>query len=100
MVSGAALIPAYTVTDQVLETRAELDSLEEIAQCPLVAARTDALDAFFTAAPQLLHSSASAAAFAVQLVDLLFPELPQLGVWAAAALRCGDGALQNPPPLL
>ena len=87
--------------DQVLQTRAELDSLDEIARCPLVAARSDSLAVFFAAAPQLLHSSASVAAFAEQLVDLLFPELPQLGIWAGAAACCADGApLRNLPPLL
>jgi hypothetical protein len=70
----------------VLEARAELDSLEEIQRCPLVAARPGAYGSFFAAAPQLLHHSprGSVAAFERALVGLLFPELPQLAAWAHA----------------
>ncbi len=67
---------------QVLEARAELDSLEEIARCPLVAARADQYRGFFAAAPQLLQPSVSVRRFQRELVQLLFPDAPFLAVWA------------------
>lgn len=73
---------------QVLETRAELDSLEEIAQCPLVAARADHFRGFLAAAPQLLQPAASVAHFQRELVHLLFPDVPFLAVWACLPPAC------------
>jgi len=67
---------------QVLETRAELDSLEEIARCPLVAARADHFRGFLEAAPQLLQPATSVAHFQRELVHLLFPDAPFLAAWA------------------
>ncbi len=63
---------------QVLETRAELDSLEEIANCPMVAMRIEKYSPFLTAAPEMLQSTRSVAEFEARLVDLLFPEVPLL----------------------
>lgn len=63
---------------QVLETRAELDSLEEIANCPMVAMRIESYSRFLTAAPEMLQSTRSVAEFEARLVDLLFPEVPLL----------------------
>lgn len=63
---------------QVLETRAELDSLEEIAKCPMVAMRIARYSAFLTAAPQILQSTRSVAEFEARLMGLLFPEAPYL----------------------
>ena len=69
----------------MLEARAELDSLEEIQRCPLVAARAGRYTSFFAAAPQLLHAPRSVAAFERALVGLLFPEAPLLAAWAGGA---------------
>ncbi len=68
----------------MLETRAELDSLEEIARCPLVAARADDFRSFFAAAPQLLRSAAAGGVqqFQRDLVQLMFPDAPFLCAWA------------------
>ncbi|BDA40960.1 hypothetical protein COCOBI_01-6140 [Coccomyxa sp. Obi] len=87
--------------DQVLETRAELDSLEEIARCPLVAARADDFRSFFAAAPQLLRPAAAGGVqqFQRELVQLLFPDSPFLCAWACAppaAPNKGVGALHDP----
>ena len=70
--------PCVSVCAQVLETRAELDSLEEIANCPMVAMRIDRYSAFLTAAPEMLQSTRSVADFEARLVELLFPEAPYL----------------------
>ena len=69
---------------QVLETRAELDSLEEIANCPMVARRAKKYSAFFEAAPEMLQSTRSVADFETRLVDLLFPEATYLHCLAMA----------------
>lgn len=86
---------------QVLETRAELDSLDEIARCPLVAPRRDAYSDFFAATPQLLQSTASVPHFERELVQLLFPEELFLCVWADTLLTSGkaDAAFAGGQPL-
>ena len=63
---------------QVLETRAELDSLEEIANCPMVIMRIAKYSPFLAAAPEMLQSTRSVAEFEARLVELLFPEVPLL----------------------
>ena len=63
---------------QVLEARAELDSLEEIARCPMVAMRIHKYSPFFTAAPDMLQSTRTVADFEAHLVEVLFPEAPYL----------------------
>ena len=82
---------------QVLETRAELDSLEEIERCPMVAARADDFLSFFAAAPQLLRPAAPGGVqqFQRDLVRLLFPDTPFLCAWACtppAAPKKGVGS--------
>ena len=79
------------------EMRAELNLLEEIAQCPYpeVAACTD-MPLMPSSQPPC--SCCTAPHPSLHLRCRLwpsFPELPQLGVWAAAALRCGNGALHT-----
>lgn len=69
---------------QVLETRAELDSLEELANCPMVARRAEKYSAFFAAAPEMLQSTRSVADFERRLVELLFPEATYLHCLAIA----------------
>ena len=69
---------------QVLETRAELDSLEEIATCPMIARRAEKYSAFFAAAPEMLQSTRSVADFEIRLVELLFPEATYLHCLARA----------------
>ena len=76
---------------QVLEARAELDSLEEIARCPLVAARADQYRSFFAAAPQLLQPAASVRHFQRALVQLLFPDAPFICAWACLPPAVQDG---------
>jgi hypothetical protein len=74
---------------QVLETRAELDSLDEIARCPLVATRRAAYSSFFAAAPELLQSASSVPLFERELVQLLFPDAQFLCAWADLLLAVG-----------
>ena len=63
---------------QVLEAREELDSLEELAACPLVAANPRHYAAFFREAPCLLAPGTGLAAFQARLQELLLPEYPHL----------------------
>ena len=59
---------------QVMEAQAELDSLDEVAACPLVQAHAPKFAVFFAAAPNLLRPSTSVEQFAVDLTGLLFPD--------------------------
>lgn len=59
---------------QVLDTREELDSLEELAASPLIACNPAPYLAFFHAAPSLLAPGTTLAAFQRLLLELLLPD--------------------------
>ena len=69
---------------QVLEARSELDTLDVLAACPLLAAHPGRFQAFLGEAPQLLAAATSVAAFQVRLQQLLFARERQLLVAALA----------------
>ncbi len=71
----------------MLEARAELDSLEELMMCPLVAANPRPYADFFASAPALLAPATTPERFQAELVALLFPALPYLG-----AFSCESGS--------
>lgn len=59
--------------DTVLEARSELDTLEQLAGCPLVATRGDRFRAFFQLVPELLSSGTTTPTFQLRLRQLLGP---------------------------
>ncbi|KAK9806258.1 hypothetical protein WJX72_007513 [[Myrmecia] bisecta] len=70
--------PMMRELDQVVEARAELDSLEEILHSPLLASRPDRYANFFASAGRLLQPSTSVEVFESELQALLFPNAPYL----------------------
>jgi hypothetical protein len=70
--------------DRVLEARSELDSLEALAACPLLAQRPQRAQRFLHEAPLLLSPATTLDAFGARLQQLLFPQDGQLLAWAGA----------------
>ena len=70
--------------DRVLEARSELDSLEGLAACPLLAQRPQRAQRFLHEAPLLLSPATTLDAFGARLQQLLFPQDGQLLAWAGA----------------
>jgi hypothetical protein len=70
--------------DRVLEARSELDTLEALAACPLLAQRPQRAQAFLHEAPLLLSPATTLDAFGARLQQLLFPLERQLLAWAGA----------------
>ena len=65
---------------QLIQTRSELDALEEILASPTVARNMERWTPFFAAVPRLLSPETSAADFRAQLVETLFPDTPYLNL--------------------
>ena len=65
---------------QLIQTRSELDALEEILASPTVVRNMERWTPFFAAVPRLLSPETSAADFRAQLVKTLFPDLPYLNL--------------------
>ncbi len=74
---------------KVLETRSELDLLDSLAQCPLVAANPAPYTPFLTAVPRLLVATTGVGAFQAQLAALLLAEGPLAAPPLLAVLRAG-----------
>ena len=67
---------------QVLNAREELDTLDELAACPLIARDLAPYTPFFLGAGSLLALGTPLAVFQTRLQELLLPDDPQL-------LACG-----------
>lgn len=76
----------HLLLQQVLEARSELDSLDALASCPLLAAHPQRYHPFLQGAPLLLAPATDVGSFGARLHALLAGGEGPAGVTAAADL--------------